>query len=135
MSDKNFRHPLSNKSRKTRARIMKTYVEFMSDTDFDQIRVSDVIRTLDIARGTFYTYFADIYDVIEHIEDELLENMPSPNDHFSPPLYELGGGYILASGARKKQLVPPLDRVRRGEFEDVRDAHRPPRKPAISPQA
>lgn len=69
----------SGKSCKTRKAIMRAYLELLETKEFDKIRVADIIRHLDIARSTFYAYFDDAYDVIGTIEDEFLDEMPSPD--------------------------------------------------------
>src|SRR5574344_1154116 len=45
--------------------------------DITSINVTDVIKTADINRGTFYNHYDNINDVINEIEDELMEKLIS----------------------------------------------------------
>ncbi len=62
----------SPKSVQTRRRIVSSYIELLEDRDYDKVSVSALCKKAGIVRSTFYVYFADIYDVIQYIEDDLI---------------------------------------------------------------
>jgi AcrR family transcriptional regulator len=41
----------------------------------NQITVKELCELADINRGTFYSHYTDIYDLVEKLEDELIEKM------------------------------------------------------------
>mgnify|MGYP005815202885 CR=1 FL=1 len=46
----------------------------LEDKELSAITVTDICRTADVNRGTFYRYFKDVPDLFSHIEDEFLAN-------------------------------------------------------------
>lgn len=59
----------------TRRKIMDSFwVHYMS-TPIEKITISSITKSAGIHRSTFYEYFKDIYDVLEQIENELLEQL------------------------------------------------------------
>lgn len=56
--------------------------------------MTDVVKHADINRGTFYVYYRDVYDLLEKVENEMIEefrlihveNLPSPKDKYSHQL-------------------------------------------------
>lgn len=60
----------------TRMKIVDAMIDLMQDTDFDRIRVTDIVSRAGVVRSTFYLYFKDSIDVIEHLEEALIAHMP-----------------------------------------------------------
>ena len=58
----------------TRKTILEAYVDLLDTTDFNKVSVKALCAKADIVRSTFYTYFDDIYDVIQEVEDSLMES-------------------------------------------------------------
>ncbi|MCD8097582.1 MAG: TetR/AcrR family transcriptional regulator [Lachnospiraceae bacterium] len=75
MRDKNTIE--TEKSRKTRQKIIDTYFQLIETKDFDKITVRAIVETAGISRGAFYLYFTDIYEIITETEDMLLGSMPA----------------------------------------------------------
>ncbi|WP_263281329.1 TetR family transcriptional regulator [Leuconostoc mesenteroides] len=46
----------------------------MSDKNINSISVTDICKTADINRGTFYAHFVDVADCMNHMEKKLLMN-------------------------------------------------------------
>lgn len=63
------------KSEQTKRRIMDAYARLMRTTAFDKISVKEICSGAGVTRSTFYAYFADLYDLIEQMEEHLLGNM------------------------------------------------------------
>lgn len=65
---------LNNSSKKTRTLIRKIFAEMLSEKkELSKISVSDLCRTAEISRGTFYCHYDDIYSVAEEYENELID--------------------------------------------------------------
>ncbi len=55
--------------------LLKTgLIELMQKKSVQQITVKELVEHVDLNRGTFYLHYKDIFDLLEQIEDELLEN-------------------------------------------------------------
>lgn len=63
------------KNRLTQQRIIKAFIQLVSEKGFNNLTVSNITRTAKLSRGTFYIYYLDKYDVLEKIESHLLTNM------------------------------------------------------------
>jgi AcrR family transcriptional regulator len=84
------------KSEHTNEKIINTYLKLIHVKKWDKISVKELCNSANIARGTFYLYFNDIYDLMEQIETTLLDDirhryalLPKKSyDAFSPELFE-----------------------------------------------
>lgn len=65
----------TSKAAQTRERIITAYLELIPGKKWDKISVKDLCTKSDITRGTFYQYFNDIYDLMQHIQDTLMQEM------------------------------------------------------------
>lgn len=86
----------SKKSYQTRLNIIDAYINLVQFKDFDTITVKAIAEEANITRGTFYLYFADIYELVTYIENTLLTEMPNTPvarqyvvDKLSFPSYEI----------------------------------------------
>lgn len=50
-------------------------LEMMDSTPFYQIKITDLTKSANISRSTFYLYFSSCYDVIEKIEKDFLDGL------------------------------------------------------------
>jgi AcrR family transcriptional regulator len=58
--------------RYTRMVLKQSLLTLMRDRPIEKITVKDICEMADINRGTFYTHFADPYDLLAQIENELM---------------------------------------------------------------
>ena len=65
----------TNKSERTRSRIVNSYLDLMTKKEWDKITVRELCEKCSITRGTFYNYYNDIYDLMETLETSLLEEL------------------------------------------------------------
>lgn len=75
-----MKNDISNKtpkSKQTKQHIILSYLTLMRSKKWDKISVIEICKKAEITRGTFYQYFGDIYDLIEQLENELLEDLKS----------------------------------------------------------
>jgi len=76
---------------RTKRILRQALAELMQEKEFKDITVTDVVRRADINRGTFYVYYHDVYDLIEKIENEMIEDfrlihtsyLPGPENKYS----------------------------------------------------
>lgn len=65
---------LTNNSRKTKTLIKNTFAQMMSEKkELRKITVCELVKRANINRGTFYSYYNDIYGVAEEYEKELID--------------------------------------------------------------
>ena len=67
----------NRKVRYTKMVIRESLFELLESRPLNQITVKSLCELADINRGTFYSHYADIYDLVEQLEGELIENMTS----------------------------------------------------------
>ena len=63
------------RARKTRAALESAYLELIQKKDISKITIMDVTEKADVARGTFYIHFCDIYELADYVEARLLNNL------------------------------------------------------------
>ena len=63
------------RARKTRAALERAYLELIQKKDISKITIHDVTEKADVARGTFYIHFCDIYELADYVEERLLNNL------------------------------------------------------------
>ncbi|WP_413627925.1 hypothetical protein R4B61_01695 [Fructilactobacillus vespulae] len=60
---------------KTKTNIKNTYLLMINDNPDKRIKVIELCRLAEINRSTFYSYYYDIYQVMEEINDEIKGEM------------------------------------------------------------
>ena len=70
-----------SKSERTRSSIVDCYVGLLGEVDFDKVTVSRLCKELGIVRSTFYSYFRDIYEVTQQVEDNLIDAFSEVDSH------------------------------------------------------
>ncbi len=61
--------------RMTRRLIKDSFLTLMRQKNIAKITVKDICAGADINRATFYAHYADVYDLLHKMEDELAENI------------------------------------------------------------
>lgn len=61
------------RQRKTRDAIKNAVIDLLGDRDISKISATDIAARADINRSTFYMHYADAYDVIKSIQDDVAE--------------------------------------------------------------
>lgn len=59
--------------RKTEKQLLEGLTVLMETKSINDITVRELTESVDINRSTFYLHYQDIYDMIEHTEDKLLQ--------------------------------------------------------------
>lgn len=73
---------LDRRIRKTRRVIRQCLTELLKTKRIQDITVREISEKADINRGTFYLHYRDIFDLMEQIENELLEELEDVLNHF-----------------------------------------------------
>lgn len=71
--------PNNRRTQYTKKIIREEFLELLQQKDITKITVTDIAEAADINRGTFYKYYKNPYDLLQHIEkefiNEILENI------------------------------------------------------------
>lgn len=59
----------------TKKTIKECFFELLNEKEINKITVSELCAKADINRATFYRYYIDIYDLLEKIQDEFIEEL------------------------------------------------------------
>lgn len=60
---------------KTQRAIRNAFISLIKEKTLNQITVAEICRKSELGRGTFYLHYKDVYDLYEHIEDELYNEL------------------------------------------------------------
>jgi len=60
--------------RKTKNQIKLSFCKLFEETEFEKITVKGIALLADISRRTFYLHYKDIYDLIEQIEQDFIQD-------------------------------------------------------------
>ncbi len=66
---------LDRRIRKTKKQLRQGLMELMREKSIKDISVRELTDKVDINRGTFYLHYRDIYDMIEQIENEMVDEL------------------------------------------------------------
>lgn len=77
MGEKQKRRPVAPKKKLTSSdsRIRTAFAKLLNEKDINRITVSDIVREADICRGTFYSYYLDVFDLYEQVEKECINDI------------------------------------------------------------
>ncbi len=59
----------------TKMVLKESFIDLLIEKDIKSITITEICENADINRATFYTHYADQYDLLKKIEDEFLENL------------------------------------------------------------
>lgn len=62
----------SEKREHTKLLIQNAFLDMYREKDISQITVKEICRVTGINRSTFYTYFQDVFDLLDQLENEIL---------------------------------------------------------------
>lgn len=60
---------------KTKEKIIREFWKLYQKTEMDKITVKKITDASGVYRTTFYLHFSDIYEVLKHLEKELMEHL------------------------------------------------------------
>lgn len=62
----------------TQKTIKDTLINLLYEKDIKKITVSEICKIADINRATFYRYYLDVYDLLDKIQEEFIEDLKKP---------------------------------------------------------
>lgn len=86
---------IDRRTRKTRELLRNGLAELMEQKSIKEITVKELVEKVDINRSTFYLHYSDIYEMMETIENDLVEEIQkSVQDHPVSPFNEASFPFI-----------------------------------------
>ena len=80
--------------RRTKSQLRSCLGKLLQEKTIQDISVKELADMADINRGTFYLHYKDVFDLLNHVEDELIDDfhsilnkyndMPNPNGGIAP---------------------------------------------------
>ena len=73
---------MDRRTKFTQKVIKDTFLDLLETKDIKKITVSEICEKADINRATFYRYYLDVYDLLDKIQEEFVNElkMASAND-------------------------------------------------------
>lgn len=81
--------------RKTRVQLKAALSALMREKDVKEITVRELTERADLNRGTFYCHYKDIYDMVEQVQGEVLEELNAVLNAYTPQQLQQGLRPIL----------------------------------------
>lgn len=70
--------------RRTKKAMTKAFAELLLVKPIKNISVREIAELADINRGTFYLHYRDVYDMSEHLQNEIFEKFNEIVEHHEP---------------------------------------------------
>ena len=99
---------MDRRVRKTRAQLRQGLAELLKEKSLKEITVKELVEKVDINRSTFYLHYADIYDMMEKIENELTGDI---EDLIRSTRTAFRSSRIFFPSSRKTGISAPLSWV------------------------
>lgn len=64
-------------TRRTKLRMETAMIELLKEKSIEKITVRELIERADVSRYTFYNYYYDVYDLLDSIGNEIIEEIVS----------------------------------------------------------
>lgn len=61
--------------RKTKQLLCEAFISLLKQKPIDKISVTELCRTADINRGSFYAHYTDVYDLLDKTEDAVFAHL------------------------------------------------------------
>lgn len=67
--------PNNRRTQYTKKIIREEFLDLLLEKDITKVTVTDIAEAADINRGTFYKYYQNPYDLLQHIEKEFINEI------------------------------------------------------------
>ena len=81
--------------RKTKAQLRSGLARLMQKKSIKEITVKELVDEVDINRSTFYLHYSDIYQMLESIENELMDEIAQVIEEHPLDLVQNGSSYPM----------------------------------------
>jgi AcrR family transcriptional regulator len=65
---------------KTDRKIREVFISLMKEEGFQDIRIKEIVTRAEINRGTFYLHYDDKYDLLDHLEQDMIHGFVALGD-------------------------------------------------------
>lgn len=72
------------RSLKTKRAIRNAFLELLKHKNINRISIVEISKLADLGRGTFYLHYKDVYELMEQLEQELIEDLSRLYDDSQP---------------------------------------------------
>ncbi len=87
---------MDRRQKKTRDAIFKAFTELLSEENYNQITVQEIIDAADVGRSTFYAHFETKDYLLKEFCEELFDHMiETAHGHYTDAHREAGGSIFL----------------------------------------
>jgi AcrR family transcriptional regulator len=66
---------LDRRKKYTRMVLKESLIKLLKDKQISEITVKEICELADVNRSTFYAHYLDLYDLLNNLEEEVLEDM------------------------------------------------------------
>lgn len=70
--------------RRTKGKLKEALIQLMLEKPVKDITVREIAELADVSRGTFYLYYRDVYDMVERLQNQLLDELTEIMDRIDP---------------------------------------------------
>jgi len=70
--------------RRTKAKLKEALILCMREKPVRDITVREIVTLADLSRGTFYSYYRDVYDMVDKLEEPLLAELSAITGSVDP---------------------------------------------------
>lgn len=88
-------------SQLTKKAIKQSFQKLLKEMPFDKITVKEIVEECGINRNTFYYHYADIYDLLQELFNERLEEILQPDSGYESWLDQFLNSTVYALENRK----------------------------------
>ena len=68
-------HKEDRRTRKTKKALRESLAELLNEKSIQNITINELTQKADVHRSTFYANFSDIYDLCQHMEDTVIQEI------------------------------------------------------------
>ena len=87
----------------TKKALAESLCDLLSKRTLDKITVRDIVENCGVNRQTFYYHFHDVYDLLEWIFEDMIEEMLAERDQYED--WTRGVEYIVAKMIENRKLI------------------------------
>ena len=77
--------------------IKEAFIDLLEAKDIKKITVSEICEKCDINRATFYRYYLDVYDLLDKIEEDFVNEVKAASLSFNFSNASFKAEYLLGS--------------------------------------